>query len=462
MSSTACSLRATTCGCSIRSIAAGARRVARLAQPRRATSSCGRRRPRSPRPCARRWTASTASSTWRPRSGSARACTRSTATPTVNDARHRGPARGGSIERAGASVWSWPRRMSDLRRGPLPTTPHGGTLAIAGARSPTSSAGRLGARVADDGRPLEPLPTPETKPPGLASVYALIKYDQERHVPAWSGAAYGMPTVALRFFNVYGPRPGALEPLHRRAGDLRLAAAQRPPAAGLRGRPAAARLRPRRTTSRGPAGWRWSSRGAARPGVQHRQRPAPYACARSPQRLAARWGARPSRPEITGKYRVGDIRHCFADIGAARARCSASSRSVDPRRRAWRELAGLARRAGGRWTGARGRATPSSRRRGLARMSAASMRRRPMLVTGGAGFIGTNLADRLRPDGPPRARLRQSARGPAWSDNLGLAARSATATGSRSMIADVRDARPLAPRRCAARPRSSTSPPRSR
>jgi dTDP-L-rhamnose 4-epimerase len=24
-------------------------------------------------------------------------------------------------------------------------------------------------------------------------------------------------------------------------------------------------------------------------------------------------------PEITGKYRVGDIRHCFADIGRARA-----------------------------------------------------------------------------------------------------------------------------------------------
>src|SRR5207237_5603011 len=31
-----------------------------------------------------------------------------------------------------------------------------------------------------DGEPLEPLPTPETKQPTLASVYALTKYDQER------------------------------------------------------------------------------------------------------------------------------------------------------------------------------------------------------------------------------------------------------------------------------------------
>jgi dTDP-L-rhamnose 4-epimerase len=36
-------------------------------------------------------------------------------------------------------------------------------------------------------------------------------------------------------------------------------------------------------------------------------------------RMADVLGARGLEPEITGKYRVGDIRHCFADIGAARA-----------------------------------------------------------------------------------------------------------------------------------------------
>src|SRR5829696_376929 len=54
-----------------------------------------------------------------------------------------------------------------------------------------------------DGEPLAPLPTPETKPPALESVYALNKYDQERLCLIF-GSAYGAPAVALRFFNVYG------------------------------------------------------------------------------------------------------------------------------------------------------------------------------------------------------------------------------------------------------------------
>jgi dTDP-L-rhamnose 4-epimerase len=32
----------------------------------------------------------------------------------------------------------------------------------------------------NDGNPLEPIATPETKPPALSSVYALSKYVQER------------------------------------------------------------------------------------------------------------------------------------------------------------------------------------------------------------------------------------------------------------------------------------------
>ena len=55
----------------------------------------------------------------------------------------------------------------------------------------------------DRGEPLTPLPTPETKTPCLSSVYALSKYDQER-MCLMVGRAYGIDTVALRFFNVYG------------------------------------------------------------------------------------------------------------------------------------------------------------------------------------------------------------------------------------------------------------------
>src|SRR5918912_1456992 len=55
------------------------------------------------------------------------------------------------------------------------------------------------------GHALAPVPTPERKRPSLSSVYALSKYDQER-LCLMTGRAYNLPTVALRFFNVYGTR----------------------------------------------------------------------------------------------------------------------------------------------------------------------------------------------------------------------------------------------------------------
>ncbi|HWG55068.1 MAG TPA: NAD-dependent epimerase/dehydratase family protein, partial [Gaiellaceae bacterium] len=61
------------------------------------------------------------------------------------------------------------------------------------------------------GERLRPIPTPETKQPALASIYALGKYDQERMCLIF-GSAYGIPTVALRFFNVYGTRQALSNP----------------------------------------------------------------------------------------------------------------------------------------------------------------------------------------------------------------------------------------------------------
>jgi dTDP-L-rhamnose 4-epimerase len=37
------------------------------------------------------------------------------------------------------------------------------------------------------------------------------------------------------------------------------------------------------------------------------------------ERIAGVLGKEYLEPELTGKYRVGDIRHCFADISLARA-----------------------------------------------------------------------------------------------------------------------------------------------
>jgi len=54
------------------------------------------------------------------------------------------------------------------------------------------------------GRPLDPVGTPETKPLLPTSIYATTKRDHEEMCLV-IGGAYGIPTVALRFFNIYGP-----------------------------------------------------------------------------------------------------------------------------------------------------------------------------------------------------------------------------------------------------------------
>jgi dTDP-L-rhamnose 4-epimerase len=54
------------------------------------------------------------------------------------------------------------------------------------------------------GRPMTPVPTPETKRPALASVYAIGKYVQERLTLTLT-RAYGMEGCALRMWNAYGP-----------------------------------------------------------------------------------------------------------------------------------------------------------------------------------------------------------------------------------------------------------------
>ena len=65
--------------------------------------------------------------------------------------------------------------------------------------------------LGDDGGPLEPEPTAETKPLRPTSVYAVNKRDHEELFLS-VGAAYGIPTVALRFFNVYGERQALSNP----------------------------------------------------------------------------------------------------------------------------------------------------------------------------------------------------------------------------------------------------------
>lgn len=58
---------------------------------------------------------------------------------------------------------------------------------------------------------LQPLATDEEKPLFPTSIYAISKRDQEEMCLS-IGRAYGIPTVALRYFNTYGPRQALSNP----------------------------------------------------------------------------------------------------------------------------------------------------------------------------------------------------------------------------------------------------------
>ena len=61
------------------------------------------------------------------------------------------------------------------------------------------------------GKIVKPIPTSEDKPLHPTSIYAITKSDQEE-MCLTIGRAHGIPTVALRYFNVYGPRQSLNNP----------------------------------------------------------------------------------------------------------------------------------------------------------------------------------------------------------------------------------------------------------
>ncbi|MBX6740481.1 MAG: NAD-dependent epimerase/dehydratase family protein [Acetobacteraceae bacterium] len=166
-----------------------------------------------------------------------------------------------------------------------------------------------------EGRPLQPVPTPEWKRPALASVYAITKYVQER-LTLTLAPAYGMEGVALRLWNVYGPGQALSNPY---TGVLaifasRLQNGQSPVIFedGLQRRDfvhvedvaqafVLALAHPR------AAGGVFNIASGQDRSVQE-----------VAELLATAMGRLELVPEITGKARAGDIRHCIADIGLAR------------------------------------------------------------------------------------------------------------------------------------------------
>lgn len=166
----------------------------------------------------------------------------------------------------------------------------------------------------EHGDTLTPIPTPETKTPTLASVYALSKYDQEQ-MCLMIGRAYQIPAVALRFFNIFGPNQALSNPytgvlaifasrlLNNRAPLINEDGRQQRDFVSVYDVARACRLALENTDAAGQI-FNVAS------GNQYTVRELGEKIARVLGKNIA--------PEITGQYRAGDIRHCFADISRAR------------------------------------------------------------------------------------------------------------------------------------------------
>ncbi len=164
------------------------------------------------------------------------------------------------------------------------------------------------------GRPLTALPTPEWKRPNLASIYALGKFVQEQ-ITHIMGAPYGIESVCLRLFNVYGPGQALSNPY---TGVLAIFAS-------------------RLLNGQAPMIFEDGEQrrdfvhvsDVARAFADALELPAlsgqtfnigsgeDRSVREVAQALARAMGKNDLDPEIVGKARVGDIRHCFCDTTLA-------------------------------------------------------------------------------------------------------------------------------------------------
>ena len=161
---------------------------------------------------------------------------------------------------------------------------------------------------------LLPAPTPESKRPALTSIYALTKYDQERACLVF-GTAYRVPTVALRLFNVYGTRQALSNPytgvlaifssrlLNNRAPRVFEDGGQRRDFVSVHDVARAFALALERDGADGLPVNIGSGDSISVLDLGRR---------------LARVLGKVIQPKVTGEFRVGDIRHCFADASLAR------------------------------------------------------------------------------------------------------------------------------------------------
>lgn len=164
------------------------------------------------------------------------------------------------------------------------------------------------------GLTLTPLPTPESKRLTPASVYAITKQDQEQYCLV-VGRAYGIPSVALRYFNVYGPRQSLSNPY---TGACAIFASRllngKAPLVFEDGRQARDFIHVRDIVQANLLALEHDTLDYQAVNIGTGE---PTSILDLAELLAKLLGVE-LEPEVVGQYREGDIRHCIADISLAR------------------------------------------------------------------------------------------------------------------------------------------------
>jgi dTDP-L-rhamnose 4-epimerase len=164
------------------------------------------------------------------------------------------------------------------------------------------------------GRRLVPVATPETKALLPTSVYAVTKRDHEELFLS-VGAAYGIPTTALRYFNIYGTRQALSNPY---TGVIAIFSSRllngRPPLIfedGLQTRDFV------HVSDIVQANLLALESDAADGQVYNVGTGQATSILEVARLLGQELGFR-GEPEVTGRFRAGDIRHCVADVSRIR------------------------------------------------------------------------------------------------------------------------------------------------
>ncbi|MGH8895854.1 MAG: NAD-dependent epimerase/dehydratase family protein [Egibacteraceae bacterium] len=167
------------------------------------------------------------------------------------------------------------------------------------------------------GRPLDPLPVPETAPTDPRNVYAATKLHQE-HLCAVFGRETGVPVTALRYHNVYGPRMPQRTPYAGVASIFRSACeAGQPPRVFEDGAQRRDFVHVRDVAHANVLALTVPE---PVPGTFNVASGHPHTVLQMAAALVDAFGDGLPPPKLTGEYRLGDVRHVFASPARAAER----------------------------------------------------------------------------------------------------------------------------------------------